>query len=44
MEAVMKDTVKALLISNPRGAIEDLVGLVALFELVFTVLSVPSLI
>lgn len=39
----MKDAMKALLTQNPRGAVEDLIGLAALFVLVFAVLSLPGL-
>lgn len=38
----MKDAMKTLLTGNPRGAVEDLVGLASLFVLVFAVLSLPS--
>lgn len=39
----MKDAMKALLATTPRGAVEDLVGVAALFVLVVAVLSLPSL-
>lgn len=39
----MKEAMKTLLSTTPRGAIEDLVGIAALFVLVFAVLSLPSL-
>ncbi len=39
----MKAAVKTLLTHTPRGAVEDTVGLVALFVLLFAVLSVPGL-
>ena len=39
----MKDAIRALLASTPRGAVEDLVGLAALFVLLFAVLSLPGL-
>lgn len=38
----MKDAMNALLGRIPRGAAEDLVGLAALFVLVFAVLSLPG--
>jgi hypothetical protein len=41
-EAAMKDAVKTLLAGNARGALEDTAGLVALFVLVFAVLSLPG--
>ncbi len=40
----MKDAMKTLLSSTPRGAIEDLIGLAALFVLLFAVLSMPGLV
>jgi hypothetical protein len=43
MEDAMKDAMKTLMNGSPRGAIEDLVGLAALFVLVFAVLSLPGL-
>lgn len=43
MEVVMKYAVKTLLAGNARGAVEDTVGLVALFIVMFAVLSLPSL-
>jgi hypothetical protein len=42
MENAMKDAVKTLLAGTPRGALEDAAGLVALFVLVFAVLSLPG--
>ena len=42
-EIAMKAAVKTLLSHNPRGAVEDLVGLAALFVLLFAVLSLPGL-
>jgi hypothetical protein len=42
MEIAMKDAVKTLLAGNARGALEDAVGLVALFVLLFAVLSLPG--
>jgi hypothetical protein len=39
----MKAAVKTLLSHNTRGAVEDLVGLAALFVLLFAVLSLPGL-
>jgi hypothetical protein len=43
MEDAMKAAMKTLLTSTPRGAVEDLVGLAALFVLLFAVLSLPGL-
>ena len=42
METAMKDAVKTLLAGNARGALEDAAGLVALFVLLFAVLSLPG--
>jgi hypothetical protein len=42
MEIAMKDAVKTLLAGNARGAVEDAAGLVALFVLLFAVLSLPG--
>ncbi len=42
-EDAMKEAMKTLLSTNPRGVIEDLVGVVSLFVLVFAMLSLPSL-
>lgn len=39
----MKDAMKTLLSHTPKGAMEDLVGLVALFVILFAVLSMPGL-
>lgn len=39
----MKDAMKALLSHTPKGAAEDLVGLAALFVILFAVLSLPGL-
>ena len=39
----MKYAIKTLLSGSPRSAVEDLVGLVALFVLLFAVLSLPGL-
>jgi hypothetical protein len=43
MEIAMKDAMKTLLAHTPKGAVEDLVGLAALFVILFTVLSLPGL-
>jgi hypothetical protein len=43
MEIAMKDAMKTLLAHTPTGAVEDLVGLAALFVILFTVLSLPGL-
>jgi len=43
MESTMKDAMRTLLTSTPRGAVEDVVGLAALFALLFAVLSLPGL-
>ena len=43
MEGPMKEAIRTLLTSTPRGAVEDLVGLAALFVLLFAVLSLPGL-
>jgi hypothetical protein len=42
-EIAMKAAVKTLLTHSPRGAVEDTVGLLALFVLLFAVLAVPGL-
>jgi hypothetical protein len=42
-EIAMKDAMKTLLSRTPHGAVEDLVGLAALFVIVFAVLSLPGL-
>jgi hypothetical protein len=42
-ENAMKYAVKTLLTHTPRGAVEDAVGLVALFVLMFAVLAMPGL-
>jgi hypothetical protein len=42
-EDAMKDAVKTLLAGNARSAMEDTAGLVALFVVMFAVLSLPSL-
>jgi hypothetical protein len=42
MENVVKDALKTLWSLNARGAAEDLVGLAALFILLFAVLSLPG--
>ena len=39
----MKDAMKTLLTLTPRSAVEDTVGLVALFVLMFAVLALPGL-
>lgn len=39
----MKDAMKTLLSHTPKGVMEDLVGLAALFVILFAVLSVPGL-
>jgi hypothetical protein len=43
MENAMKDAMKTLLSLTPKGAVEDLAGLAALFVIVFAVLSLPGL-
>jgi hypothetical protein len=43
MEDAMKDAMKTLLNNTPKGAVEDLAGLAALFVIVFAVLSLPGL-
>lgn len=43
MEIAMKDAIKTLIAVNPRGLAEDLAGVVALFVLLFAVLSLPGL-
>jgi hypothetical protein len=43
MEDAMKDAMRTLLSHTPEGAAEDLVGLAALFVILFAVLSMPSL-
>ena len=43
MENAMKDAMKTLLSRTPKGAMEDLVGLAALFVILFAVLSLPGL-
>ncbi len=43
MENMMKDARKTLLTRTPRGAVEDLLGLAALFVILFAVLSLPGL-
>lgn len=40
----MKDALMTLLSRAPKGAAEDLVGLVVLFVMLFAVLSVPSVV
>ena len=42
MEIAMKDAVKTLLAGNTRGALEDAFGVIALFVLLFAVLSLPG--
>jgi hypothetical protein len=42
-EDAMKAAMKTLRARTPRGAVEDLVGLAALFVLLFAVLSLPGL-
>ena len=39
----MKDAMKTMLGHTPKGAIEDLVGLAALFVILFAVLSLPGM-
>lgn len=39
----MKDAMKTLLSHTPKGAMEDLFGLAALFVILFAVLSFPSM-
>ena len=43
MENAMKDAMKTLLNHTPKGAMEYLVGLAALFVILFAVLSLPGL-
>jgi hypothetical protein len=43
MEDAMKDAMKTLLTRTPKGAVEDLAGLAALFVILFAVLAVPGL-
>ena len=43
MVDAMKDAMKTLLSHTPKGAIEDLVGLAALFVILFAVLSLPGM-
>lgn len=38
----MKDAMKSLYARTPSGAVEDLVGLAALFVILFVVLSLPG--
>ncbi|MGL4235928.1 hypothetical protein [Tabrizicola sp.] len=38
----MKDAMKTLFSNTSRGALEDLVGLAALFVLLFAVLALPG--
>ena len=42
-EDAMKEALKTLLSANPRAAVEDLVGIAALFVLVFAMLALPGL-
>jgi hypothetical protein len=42
-EDAMKEAMKILLATNPRTVVGDLVGVIALFVLVFAMLSLPSL-
>jgi hypothetical protein len=42
MEVAMKDTVKTLLAGHGRVVLEDAVGVISLFVLLFTVLSLPG--
>jgi hypothetical protein len=42
-EVAMKDAMKTILSHTPKGAVEDLVGLAALFVILFAVLSLPGL-
>jgi hypothetical protein len=42
VEDAVKDAMKSLRSLNARGAAEDLVGLAALFVLLFAVLSLPG--
>jgi hypothetical protein len=42
-ENAMKYAMKTLLTHTPRSAVEDTVGLVALFVVVFAVLALPGL-
>lgn len=39
----MKEAMKTLLSTDPRGVVEDLAGVAALFVLVIAVLSLPGL-
>lgn len=43
MEDAVKDAMKTLLSHTPKGAMEDLVGVAALFVILFAVLSMPGL-
>jgi hypothetical protein len=43
MEDAMKYAMKTLLAHTPRGAVEDAVGVLALFVLMFAVLAMPGL-
>jgi hypothetical protein len=43
MEDTMIDAMKTLLTRTPKGAVEDLVGLAAMFVILFAVLSLPGL-
>lgn len=38
----MKNAVVSLMSRTPRGAVEDVIGLLGLFVLVFAVLSLPG--
>lgn len=39
----MKDAMKTLLSRSPKGVVEDIVGLAALFVILFVVLSLPGM-
>ncbi len=43
MEDAMKDAMKMLIAQPPRGAMEDVAGLAALFVLLIAVLAFPGL-
>jgi hypothetical protein len=43
MEVAMKAAVRTLLAHSPRGAVEDVAGLAALFVVLYAVLSLPGL-
>lgn len=39
----MKEAMKTLFSTSPRGVVEDIAGIAALFVLVFAMLSLPGL-